>query len=374
MWSFNASNTTTSPIFANGGLWCAACAVEGDKLTVTAELWRIAMTKGGQSRAGNAQPNPWMRQQRWWRARAAKPGWRQRGALDTSSRSAGGQRQFQHRTPPPPASCVPRAARLPTAIAVATVASPHVVSMTRWHDFGCLFSSVADVFVGSSLNPWWRSTPCPWTFIRLEPRTPSTPWGQYVIVGLRTVWQSALSSFVHRFRWFVYARVDMQWVADPRLLLRSLLEQWAGATSRALAFVPDTEHYWGVNDRFAICTRPAAEAYFASRAELLPKHSGNTETLLAAALKAAKASVLWLPTLGMLPCCTIARECHDRGGSGVCVRLRIHRQIYSVKFVLLLTPSRPTVSIYSIPSSEFMASPPPEPGLSNSQTNAQVHF
>ena len=96
----------------------------------------------------------------------------------------------------------------------------------------------------------------------------------------------------------------MQWLADPRAYLPLV---YASSSSTPTAYVPDTENYWGVNDRFAILNAAAADAYFVARASLLPTHTGNTETLLAAALKAASVAVRWLPTLGTLLCCAAGR-------------------------------------------------------------------
>lgn len=200
-----------------------------------------------------------------------------------------------------------------------TVASSDIVSPLRWRHFACLFLSVADVYVGAP-----SSNPCPecqWRFVKISRRRRDTPWGRYIIHGMRDVW-TFVSTASHKARWFVYARPDMQWLVDPRVVLASMA-RWNAAADRSLAFVPDSEAYWGVNDRFAICTRRAADVYF-TRAALLPAHAGNTETLLAAALKAGKVAVRWLPTLGTLPCCASGRECHARGGSGVCVRLWVN--------------------------------------------------
>lgn len=131
----------------------------------------------------------------------------------------------------------------------------------------------------------------------------------------------------HRYLWYLYARPDMQWLVDPKVL-------WLGARSDSIerdagqrpnaAYVPDTESYWGVNDRFAILSERAAEAYFSLRASLLPTHVGNTESLLAAALRAGRVAVRWFPTLGTLPCCSSSHDCHARGSSGLCLRIRMN--------------------------------------------------
>ena len=98
----------------------------------------------------------------------------------------------------------------------------------------------------------------------------------------------------------------MHWLIEPRLLvvhIRSDIQRRQGFplsappdtpraaaaadTRRAatpLVYLPDTENWWGANDRFAVCNRAAAEAYF-NRASLIKTHDGNTETLLAAARK-----------------------------------------------------------------------------------------
>lgn len=135
----------------------------------------------------------------------------------------------------------------------------------------------------------------------------------YVVQGLAAVW-SVLSD-VARYRWFVYARADMHWLIDPLIIvkhIRSDLQRRAADPAAPLLYTFDTENWYGANDRFAVCNRASAEAYF-TRAAMLSSHNGNTETLLAASLKAAKASILLMPTLGTLACCApSARDCHTR--------------------------------------------------------------
>lgn len=195
--------------------------------------------------------------------------------------------------------------------AIIAVATPQVASPSQWREFSQRFGRIGNVYIGSTFDP---CPSCTWTFIPIAPRSVNMAWGGYVLSGLRTVWQILSRSL---FRWYVYARVDMQWLIEPENLLHSLDAHLAAASTRQVIFVPDTESYWGVNDRFAICTRSSAPSYF-NRAELIPSHNGNSESLLAAALRAAKVSVRWLPTLGALSCCASPRECHARGGSGVC--------------------------------------------------------
>jgi hypothetical protein len=143
----------------------------------------------------------------------------------------------------------------------------------------------------------------------------------------------------------------MQWLTEPRVLIRVLMH--GVSPDVPAAYVPDTESYWGVNDRFAVVSRPAAAAYFTERGALRATHTGNTETLhvlcgsnattcddcyccclgvaacwlkrrgldlrdrLAAVLKAARVAVRFMPTLGTLKCCGVAHECHARTSSGV---------------------------------------------------------
>ena len=67
------------------------------------------------------------------------------------------------------------------------------------------------------------------------------------------------------YHYYLYARADMQWLADPRAYLPLV---YASSSSTPTAYVPDTENYWGVNDRFAILNAAAADAYFVARASL----------------------------------------------------------------------------------------------------------
>ena len=192
--------------------------------------------------------------------------------------------------------------------AILSAASPDAVTQQRWHAFSCLFAGAGDVYVASSSNP---CASCSFEFVQISPRQNEQAWGKYIIAGLRSLYRSISKSYHH----YLYARADMQWLADPRAYLPLV---YASSSSTPTAYVPDTENYWGVNDRFAILNAAAADAYFVARASLLPTHTGNTETLLAAALKAASVAVRWLPTLGTLLCCAAGpRACHARGSSGL---------------------------------------------------------
>lgn len=114
-------------------------------------------------------------------------------------------------------------------------------------------------------------------------------------------------------------------MTDPFVLLRLLAT--SPPRSRVRTDTPDTENYWGANDRFALLNHAAAEPYFA-RAALLPVHGGNnTESLLALALKRGRVAIRWVPTLGMLACCSSRRirseDCHTK----VCVSLWLNASL-----------------------------------------------
>ena len=167
-----------------------------------------------------------------------------------------------------------------------------------------------------------------------------------MVHGLTSLYQVTVAQ--RPYNLYVYARPDMQWLVEPHLLW---LHARADTASRAqptrssllpAAYVFDTESYWGVNDRFAILNvARAAAAYFVHRASLLPTHEGNTETLLAAALKANGVAIRWMPTLGTLPCCASPSACHARGSSGLCQRIWVNDvegygprgRVLSVKYV-----------------------------------------
>ena len=197
--------------------------------------------------------------------------------------------------------------------AILTVASSDLLRPAAWRAFYCRFAAAGSVYLGAATSP--PCSACRWTFVRLTQRMGDADsrrdsWGRFIIAGLHTVWQVASRQVTAE--WFVFTRVNMQWLVDPRLLLRQV-QSLGGPSARPAAFVPDTENYWGVNDRFAILNAAAAPAYF-GRAASLPAHTGNTESLLAASLKAANASVFLLPTLGTMACCanTNRGECFTR--------------------------------------------------------------
>ena len=202
--------------------------------------------------------------------------------------------------------------------AVATVASADAAPFTVWIEFVCRFARLGTTYVGSAANPCkW----CPWQFVQLGEHHAPEAWGRYVVRGLGAVW-ARIREQVRPLRWVIFARVDMQWFAEPQLLLGSVVHGYRGASRHPI----DTESYWGVNDRFAICSAAAAPAYFGRRALLL----ANTETLLAAALRESNVSVLWVPTLGALRCCaSTLRECNSR----VCRRLRVNDTSAEIKYI-----------------------------------------
>ena len=204
------------------------------------------------------------------------------------------------------------------ATATVTVASADAVSSESWHSFYCQFASLGDVYVGAPEAP--PCSRCKWTFVRLQRRWDederearrADAWGRWLVVGLAAVWRAIVATR-KRYRWLVFCRVNMQWLVPPLQLVRRV--QALVSTPSPVALVPDTESNWGVNDRFGIVNEAAAEAYFDARSSLLRTSGaqGNTESVLAAALKAARVAVLTLPTLGTLACCKPeAPKCYTR--------------------------------------------------------------
>ena len=194
--------------------------------------------------------------------------------------------------------------------ATVAVASPDVVSLNQWRDFDCRFGALSTVYVGSSHNP---CRACSYTFVALAAHDSHESWGRHIVAGLRRVWDFITHHHGRRhYLWYMFARVDMRWLVEPRVLLRHI--RTGTPPERPAVYVPDTESYWGVNDRFGVCNAAAASAYFGERASLLASHTGNTESLLAAALKASGALVLLTPTLGTLACCAsrARAECHSK--------------------------------------------------------------
>ena len=217
-----------------------------------------------------------------------------------------------------------------------TAATPDIVSPAAWSDFECRFREVGDVYVGSTRSPPCPGGGCTWRFVRVTNKLAVEPWSTFVLRALQTVWANLNAK---RYRWFVYARADMQWLVEPALLLlhvrSNMQKREPGSTITPLVYVPDSENYWGANDRFAICNQAASAPYF-TRASLLEEHSGNSEQLLAAALKRVNASILLVPTLGALSCCSSAAllSCN----SPVCARVWVNStgargRVLDVKYV-----------------------------------------
>ena len=244
--------------------------------------------------------------------------------------------------------------RTSSKTAILTTATPDVVTAAAWSEFDCRFRAIGDVYVGSPSEPPCLGR-CAWRFVRVARKLSGEPWGHFVLKGLRTVWLHLQRREVPKYKTFVSARADMHWLIEPRLLvvhIRSDIQRRHGFplsappdtpraaaaadTRRAatpLVYLPDTENWWGANDRFAVCNRAAAEAYF-NRASLIKTHDGNTETLLAAALKRANAAILLVPTLGTLACCTAMAfsSCNSR----VCARVWVNEsggREFSVKYI-----------------------------------------
>ena len=90
--------------------------------------------------------------------------------------------------------------------------SADLASRAQWAEFGCRFSRLGDVYVGSDRNPY---PGLGWRFVQLAARAAGTTWGVFVVFGLGEVWHK----LERNYKWYVYTRVDMHWLFDPQQLL-----------------------------------------------------------------------------------------------------------------------------------------------------------
>ncbi len=205
-------------------------------------------------------------------------------------------------------------------LTIVSAATHNVITMSAWSTFCSTFYSIGNLVLVSDRNP---CVAAPIVFARAPPKSKNNTWGFHIMQCQYLAWKTISLTTPY----YMYVRPDTHWFITPNEFLNGL---WPHIHSRDV-WIPDTEHYWGFNDRFAVMNHAGGGAYFSRYMDVIADPNArlkNTESFLQKRLKRMNMRVGTFPTIAALLCCLQPEQCFRKK----CYTIRFKADVLRVKY------------------------------------------